>query len=118
MVQKKLQGWEAKLLSQVGRGTSMSSILQSMPLYTFSYLRIPETMCNKLDAITRAFWWGHKPSVRKLHLVKWDTICQPKSRDSLGLKKFSLVNQAMISKQFWRVQNYPNSLLAKTFKAK
>ena len=36
----------------------------------------------------------------------------------LGLKKFSLVNQAMISKQFWRIQKFPNSLQAKTFKDK
>ena len=36
----------------------------------------------------------------------------------LGLKKFSLINQAMISKQYWRIQNSPTSLLTKTLKAK
>lgn len=36
----------------------------------------------------------------------------------LGLKKICLINQAMISKQYWRIQNSPTSLLAKTFKAK
>ena len=36
----------------------------------------------------------------------------------LGLKKFTLINQAMISKQFWRIQHSPNSLLARTYKAK
>ena len=51
-------------------------------------------------------------------MINWDTLCQPKARGGLGLKKFSFVNQAMISKQYWRVQNYPNSLMAKTFKAK
>lgn len=55
-VQSKLQGWKAKLLSQAGRNTLISSFLQAMPLYTFSCLRIPKTICNKLDAITRAFW--------------------------------------------------------------
>ena len=61
---------------------------------------------------------GHNPGERKLHLINWDTICQPKARGGLGLKKSSLVNQAMIAKQYWRIQNYPNSLMAKTFKAK
>ena len=70
-----------------------------MPLYAFSCFRVPKTVCNKLDAIIRVFWWGHDPGVRKLHLVKWDTICQPKSMGGLGYKKFSLINQAMISKQ-------------------
>lgn len=36
----------------------------------------------------------------------------------LGLKKFILINQAMISKQYWRIQSSPPSLLAKTFEAK
>ena len=47
----KLQGWKAKLLSQVGRTTLTSSILQSLPLYTFSCFRVPEQVCNKMDAI-------------------------------------------------------------------
>ena len=87
-VQTKLQGWKDKLLFQASRTTLIASILQAMPLYTFSYFKVPKTVCNKWDAITRAFWWGHNPRVRKLHLVKWITICQPKSMDGLGLKKF------------------------------
>ena len=54
-VQAKLQGWKAKLLSQAGISTLISSVLQSMPLYSFSCFRIPEAVCNKLNAITRAF---------------------------------------------------------------
>ena len=117
-VQKKLQRWKAKLLSQACKTTLISSVLQAMPLYTFSCFRILETVCNKSDAVTRAFWWEHDLETRKLHLVNWDKICQPKSRGGLGLKRLSLINQAMISKQFWRIQHSPNSLLARTFKAK
>ena len=59
-VQGKLQGWKAKLLSQAGRTTLISSVLQAMPLYTFSDFKVPKAVCNKLDAITRSFWWGHE----------------------------------------------------------
>ena len=51
----KLQGWKAKLLSQVGRTTLTSSILQSLPLYTFSCFRVPKQVCTKMDAIVQAF---------------------------------------------------------------
>ena len=51
----KLQGWKAKLLSQASRTTLISSILQTIPLYTFSCFRVPETICNKMDSIIRAF---------------------------------------------------------------
>ena len=112
------KGGKAKLLSQAGRTTLISSVLQAMPLYTFSCLRIPKTICNKLDAITRAFCWGHELGDRKLHLINWDKICQPKCKGGLGLKKFSLINQAMIAKQFWRIQQNPSSLLARTYQKK
>ena len=82
--QSKLQSWNAKLLSQAGRTTLISSILQAMPLYTFSCFRVPENVCKKLDSLTRAFWWGHEPHLKKLHLINWDTICQSKNEGGLG----------------------------------
>lgn len=96
----KLQGWKAKLLSQAGRTTLISSVLQSLPLYCF---RMPESICNKMDSIVRAFWWGHELGEHKLHLIKWDQLCQPKRNGGLGIKKFSLMNQAMLAKQYWRI---------------
>ena len=53
----KLQGWKAKLLSQAGITTLISSVLQSIPLYTFSCFKVPDTICKKLDSIVRDFWW-------------------------------------------------------------
>ena len=117
-VQAKLKGWKAKLLFQASRATLISFVLQSMPLYTFSCFRVPKFVCNKLDAIIRAFWWVHDPGTRKLHLVSWETIYKPKRMGGFGIKKFSYINQAMVSKQYWRIQNNPNSLMAKTFKTK
>ena len=55
---------------------------------------------------------------KKLDLINWDKICQPRERGGLGIKNFNLINQALVAKQFWRIQHCPNSLLAKTFKAK
>uniref|UniRef100_A0A2N9FJC4 laccase n=1 Tax=Fagus sylvatica TaxID=28930 RepID=A0A2N9FJC4_FAGSY len=36
----------------------------------------------------------------------------------LGIKKFGLMNKALIAKQYWRICNNPNSLLAKTLTSK
>ena len=36
----------------------------------------------------------------------------------LGIKKFSPMNQAMLTKKYWRLINSPQSLLARTFKTK
>lgn len=53
----KLQGWKAKLLSQAGRTTFISSVLQTL---TFSCFKVSETIYNKMDSIIRAFQWDHE----------------------------------------------------------
>ena len=98
--------------------TLIASVLQAMPFYIFSCFKVPEAACNKLDVIARSFWWGHEVGNRTLHLIKWDTICQPRNRGGLGLKKFKTINQALLATQYWRLQQSPDSLIAKTYKAK
>uniref|UniRef100_A0A7N2L3Y7 Reverse transcriptase zinc-binding domain-containing protein n=1 Tax=Quercus lobata TaxID=97700 RepID=A0A7N2L3Y7_QUELO len=51
-------------------------------------------------------------------MIHWDKLCQNRNKGGLGFKKFNLMNQAMLAKQFWRISHNPQSLLAKTFKAK
>ena len=114
----KLQGWKAKLLSQAGRTTLIKSTLQSMPIYTFNYFKMPKAICNKMDVIFRAFQWGHDLGEKRMHLVNWDMVCKPKREGGLALRKFGLMNQAMLAKQFWRISQNPYSLISKTFKAK
>ena len=89
-----------------------------MPLYTFSCFRVPDTVCDKLDAIIRAFWWAYDLGTRKLHFINWNEVCTPESEGGLGLKRFELMNQAMLAKQFWRIAHNPQSLLARTLKVK
>ena len=71
-----------------------------------------------MDSIIRAFWWGHDCGENKLHLINWDRVSQPKKFGGLGIKKFKHMNQAMLHKQYWRISQNPQLLLAKTFKAR
>lgn len=117
-VQAKLQGWQAKLLYQASGTTLISSILQVMPLYTFFCFRVLETVCNKLDLPPEPS--GGTMSLELGNYI-WPSGIQyvnQKKWVDLDSKKFILINQAMISKQYWRIQSSPPSLLAKTFEAK
>ena len=64
------------------------------------------------------FGGGHGQGEKILHLLNWERICQPKRKGGLDLKKFSLMNQAMLAKQYWKLSQNPNYLLARTYKAK
>ncbi|KAF3968915.1 hypothetical protein CMV_007253 [Castanea mollissima] len=71
-----------------------------------------------MDSIVRAFWWGHESGERKLHMLNWDKICHLRRYRGHGIKKFHPMNQAMLAKQYWRINQNPKSLLARTYKAK
>lgn len=102
-LKSKLQSWKSRLLSQANRGTLITSVLQTLPIYTFSCFKVPKTICKRLDSVIINFWWGHEQGVNKLHLVHWDKMCQNRKEGGIGFKKFNLMNQAMLAKQFWRI---------------
>ena len=45
-------------------------------------------------------------------------MCQPREEGGLGNWKTKIMNEAMIVKQVWRITQNPNTLMARTFKAK
>ena len=98
--------------------TQIDAGVGPIPMYTFSCFRVPKSICNKMDAISRAFWWGHDVHTRKMHLLNWDKVCKLRREGGLGLKKFSIMNRAMLAKQYWRISQNPQSLISKIFKAK
>lgn len=91
---------------------------QSLPLYTFSCFKVSDQVCNEMDTIIRAFWWGYGQGEKKLHLLNWEKICQPKRKGGLGIKNFGPMNPVMLAKQYWNLYQNPNSLLVRTYKVK
>ena len=53
---KKLPGWEAKLLSQVGREILIKAITQSLPTYTMACFKLPFTLCHEIKSLI----WGQR----------------------------------------------------------
>ncbi|GLT93612.1 hypothetical protein SLE2022_113960 [Rubroshorea leprosula] len=64
---------------------------------------LPSSIHNEIDRISRNFIWGSDESHRKLHLVSWDTICQPKESGGLGIKKARDANLISMAKLNWRL---------------
>ena len=69
-VWKRLQGWEGKLLSQAGREVLIKSVIQSIPTFTMSCFKLPVTLCQEIESLTRKFWWGQRGERRKIHWVR------------------------------------------------
>ena len=64
-----------------------------------SSIKVPSCICDKLDVLTRHFWW--KPinqDDKILALKSWDKLCYPKAKDGLGFKKAVVFNNALLVK--------------------
>lgn len=64
---QKIQGWMEKLLSWSGREVLLKAVAQAIPTYAMSVFRIPQALCDEIQAALGRFWWGHDEKSRKIH---------------------------------------------------
>ena len=64
---EKLQGWKHHSLSRAGREVLIKAVVQAIPAYPMSMFKFPANVCQELDAVVAAFWWGSRDGVRKTH---------------------------------------------------
>lgn len=75
-LESKLAGWRSKCLSWAGRRTLITSVAQTLPTYTMSTFNVPSIICDKIDSLTRRFWW--KPNKLEGNFLAWrawDKLC-------------------------------------------
>ncbi|CAA0825524.1 RNA-directed DNA polymerase (reverse transcriptase)-related family protein [Striga hermonthica] len=84
--ESRLSGWKSSTLSLSGRATLIQSVVSTLPYFTMQWL--PSSVCAGIDIDRRCrrFLWGSTDNQRKIHLVRWEELCQPKVEAVLGLK--------------------------------
>ena len=111
---RKLVIWKRQYISKGERVTLIRSILSNLPIYFMSLFQIPRFVCKRLEKIQRDFLWGGGHMEKKLHLMKWATVCTNKKVGGLGDRGLYNLNIALLGKWNWRFSNERNSLWRET----
>ncbi|KAL5562053.1 hypothetical protein UlMin_031800 [Ulmus minor] len=109
-LESKLASWKSEVLSKAKRMVLIKSIALSLPVYTMQSMKLPKSVCAKLDAIIRNFWWSAFSSDHSLCLKAWSDICQPKQWGSLGFRRMHDLNISLLAKWAWSILQGKNSL--------
>jgi hypothetical protein len=102
-LRKRLGGSVNRHVSLGGRITLLNSVLNSIPIFYLSFLKVPILVWNKIRRIQREFLWGGRGGRNRVNWVKWEIVCQPKSCGGLGVRDIRAVNISLLAKWRWRL---------------
>nr|XP_023903348.1 uncharacterized protein LOC112015206 [Quercus suber] len=98
-LEARLIKWRSKCLLWARGRTLCNTVVQTIPIYTMSTFNIPNKVCDKLDSLTRRFWWKPKnQNGNFLALKVWDKLCHPRNKSGLGFKKVKDINTTLLAK--------------------
>ena len=78
-VRKKLNGWNTKKLSRVGKEILLKMVAQAVLTFVMSILLLPLGVCHDIEKVLNSFWWGSKKNGGLgISRLIWDRLCIPK----------------------------------------
>jgi hypothetical protein len=102
-IRKRLFSWRNKYISLGGRIVLINAVLNAIPVFYLSFLKMPKIVWKKLVRIQREFLWGGVRGGRKISWVKWSIVCQNKCQGGLGVRDAKVFNLSLLTKWRWRL---------------
>jgi len=102
-LKNRLNSWGSKYVSLGGRIVLLNSVLNAIPIFYLSYLKIPAKVVKEVIRIQRNFLWGGARGGRKICWVNWRRVCSPRRKGGLDVRDVRLVNLSLVAKWKWRL---------------
>jgi hypothetical protein len=104
----RLNSWGKKHISLGGRILLINSVLNSIPIFFMSFLKMPSQVVKTVVRIQREFLWGGVRGGRKISWLSWKMVCKEKREGGLGVRDVRVVNLSLLTKWRWKLlQNEP-----------
>jgi hypothetical protein len=117
-LRKRLNAWGNKFVSLGGRIVLLNAVLNAIPIFYLSYLKIPILVWKKVRRIQPDFLWGGRRGRRRISWIKWETVCLPKKNGGLGVCDVRAVNISLLSKWRWRLLDNKQEVWKEVIKSK
>jgi hypothetical protein len=80
----KLNTWGHKYISFGGRIVLLNAVLNVIPIFYLSFLKLSVQVWRRLVGIQREFLWGGVGGDKKISWVKWETCVNPNQMEGWG----------------------------------
>ncbi|XP_058768559.1 uncharacterized protein LOC131642300 [Vicia villosa] len=117
-IKRRLSSWKGRNISMGGRVTLINSVLNSIPVFTLSFFKIPGNIAKSIRKIQSEFLWSGKLENRSIHLVKWEVVCRPKAKGGLGVRDVREMNKALLLKWKSRILHDNEAIWHRFFKVR
>jgi hypothetical protein len=87
-------------------------------MYTMGAFRLLKTLCRNLNSLMSRFWWGTQNNSKRMAWMSWARMGKSKLSGGARLRDLEVFNLALLAKQWWRLLQFPNSLVAQIMREK
>jgi hypothetical protein len=98
----RLNSWGHRYITFGGRIVLLNSVLNSLPIFYLSFLKLSAQVWKKIVTIQREFLWGGVGGGKKISWVNWESVCRKKKNGGLGVKDIRVMNTSLLAKWRWR----------------
>jgi hypothetical protein len=102
-LRNRLRNWGNRYVSLGGRIVLLNSVLNAIPIFFLSFMKLPAVVLKEIIKIQREFLWGGVMGWRKISWVSWKEVCKPRSHGGLGVRDIGKVNLSLLIKWRWRL---------------